>query len=263
MARNQKGGVHTQKLKTFGIIAMLVLATALVIIPADISSATNSVSADQFAKKGTAVTFDLEGDSSYNYTAVLTDSNGKEMSGAISSSDAKGSLGSDAKKTISVTAPSTAGNYTLTVKYFSDESYEQQVWSVQRTLKSVDPIVLKATITNSGDVDMPLSVYFVVNGEKVDDSVQTVTVAKGGSKDVTYDYVVDGVSDFKFTLESDGFIDGSIISGLGDEKSVYASANDYTVLTAVLVVVLIITLIAMALILRKPVVNTGKPKARR
>ena len=68
---------------------MLMLAAALVIvIPADTSSAANSVSADQFAKKGTAVTFDLEGDSSYNYTAVLTNSDGTEMSGAISSSDA-------------------------------------------------------------------------------------------------------------------------------------------------------------------------------
>ena len=263
MAWNQKGGVHTQKLKTFGIIAALVLGMMFCCVIADDADAANSVSESQFAKTGNSVTFTLTGDMNYYYTAVLTDGSGNEQSGAISSSDAKGSLGSSSTKEISVKAPSKAGDYTLTVKYYSDAEYESVVDTFTRNVKSVDPIVLKATVTNSGDSTMELHVYFVINGSKAENSDKTVKVEAGKSSDVTYEYVTENAEQFRYCIEADGYIDSSVIKGLGEEVTVYTSANDYTMITVLLVIIVVVMLVAMVLVLRKPVVNKGKPKARR
>ena len=230
---------------------------------ADGADAVNSVSESQYAKTGNTVTFTLTGDESYNYTAVLTDGSGEQQSGAISSSDAKGSLGSDSTKTISVKAPSKAGDYTLTVKYYSDEEYKDVVETFTRNVKSVDPIVLTAKITNSGDTTMELNVYFVVNGNEMTDSHKTVKVEAGKSSDVKYEYVTENVGQFNYCIQADGYIDSSVIKGLGEEITVYTSANDYTVITIMMVILIVVLAVLVVFILRKPVVNKGKPKARR
>ncbi len=263
MAWNQKGGVHTQKLKVFGIIAALAFCAVFCCFVADDADAANNVSESQFAKVGTNVTFTLTGDENYYYTAALTDRDGNVQSGAISTSDAKGSLGSDSTKEITVKAPSKSGDYTLTVKYYSDGAYESLVDTFTRNVKAVDPIVLKATITNSGDSTMELNVYFVINGEEATDSHKTVKVEAGKSSDVTYEYIVENVSQFKYCVQAEGYINENVIKGLGQEVTVFTSADDYTPITIFAAIIIVVMIVAMVFVLRKPVVNKGKPKARR
>jgi len=243
------------------------LSATFICLAADDSDAVNDVTSDvDYAKVGTNVTFTLTGDQNYYYTAVLKNSSGQEQSSAISSSNAKGSLGSDNTKDITVKTPSSAGDYTLTVKYFettADRDEDKSVETFNLSLKAVEAITLKATVTNSGSSSMELNVYFTMDGKKIDDSAKTITVSAGKSTDVTYEYITKDTRQFEYALEADGYIDESIIKGLGESKTAYTSADDFTYITVILAVVIAILIIAAAFILRKPVVNKGKPRARR
>ena len=99
----------------------------------------------------------------------------------------------------------------------------------------------------------------------MDDSRQDVVVSANGTKEVSYEYITKNVSDGKFYLEADTTGLGGMIKGLGPDSThnFYASANDYTWIEILAVVVVIILAILAIYIYRKPIRNYGKPKARR
>ena len=262
MARSKKGGVHTQKVSAaLGIIALLMLG-AFVCITADDSEATsvNVIPDTDFCGVSKKVNYTITSDESNYYVLQLLDS--KDAS-AGSVSPAKGTIGTSGKVTVSVTAPSTSGDYTFVAKFYESSTSTEVLAEKKVPLKVVDPITLKFTLKNTGATDVTISTYFKINGEKVEDSISSVTITANGTKDVTYDYIVKDVTDTTYSLESDNVISGSGISGLSVEKKFYSSDSDYTVLTVISVIILVIVLIALLVVYRKPVVNKGKPKGRR
>ena len=233
-----------------------------------VDSSSELIAGEAYAKVGTNVYFLLKGDENYYYTAQLVDRDGNVKDDAISSSYAKGTLGSTSQKRITVKVPAASGDYRLNVKYYTSQddmdAGTNPIYTMDnKSLKAVDPITLKATVTNSGSSSMQLNVFFTIDGERVEDSAKTITVAAGKSTDVTYEYIIKDTRDFTYSLSADGYVDESIIKGLNVTKSAYTSANDYTFITVILAIVIVALVVAMAFILRKPVVNTGKPKARR
>ena len=209
------------------------------------------------------VTYKLYGDATYFYEAKLLDSNGAE-SGKISPQTGTLSSAAVPNKTVTVTAPLVTGDYTFNVKFYQDSKTTDIVVAEKNVpLKIVDPIVLTFTLKNDGESSVTFTAYYKINGEKVDDSTQSVTVEAGSTKDVTYKYYTKDVSDTKYSLETDDQIIKNSISGLSEEKTFYAHDADYTVITALVLVTLLILLVLMVFIYRKPVINKGKPKGRR
>jgi hypothetical protein len=265
LARYEKGGVRTQKVTAvIGVLAILMLgAMTCVFVSDDVDGAyTNIEGSSTYSEVKKTTTFTLGGDDTYYFTASLLDSKGTVQSGKVSSSS--GTLNSDFKYSLVVTAPNTAGDYYLSVTFYTDSTKDTQVSQKSAPLKVVDPVVLTAKLTNSGDIAVTFNVYFMVNGVKIDDSEQSVTVAANGTKDVTYNYIVKDLgSETKFCLQSDDKTIQNVVTGLGVTKSFYTSGNDYTWVVVLAVVIIIALFIMIVYILRKPVKNTGKPKARR
>ena len=213
------------------------------------------------------VTYTLSGNDEYHYKVELLDSDGKTVENVISDSAAKGQL-SAGKRSISVTAPLESGNYTFVAKFYgtTDTGMTGEPLAEKTApLKIVDPIVLKYILKNEGTNAVTLSVYFVINGERVSDSAKDVTITAGGTQEVTYNYYVKDVEDCKYYLDTDSTFFKDVITGLGEDntKTFYAHDSDYSLITTIVVVVLVIMGIILFFVLRKPVVNKGKPKGRR
>ncbi len=210
-----------------------------------------------------------------SYTASLKDSSGTTVSSGVSPSS--GSLDNGVAKTLTVTAPKTAGHCTLEVKYTAKVTYtvtedDKEVTKDEEVTKTdsyrinvVNPITLSVTLKNGSDV--PLSgygVYFVIDGERVDDSYKTVDLDKDGSTTVTYKWITDsGNGKHSFYLEAADGGNMVKIEGLGDVHDFYIGDSSYTWLVTLMVVVVILLLLIMVWVYRKPVKNYGKPKARR
>ena len=210
---------------------------------------------------GKTVKYTITADGSYYFKAELQNSSGRSVGGVSPSS---GTTVTSGTKTVTVTAPTNTGDYILDVKFYNSSNDTAETIAEKKVpLKVVDPIKLSFTLKNGGKSDVTISVYFKVNGTKIDDSTQPVTIPANGTKDVTYDYIVRDVNDTRYSLESDNDIISSSISGLGVEKTYYSSDNDYGVITTIAVVALVIMAIVLFFVYRKPVVNKGKPKGRR
>ena len=268
----QEGGVHTQKVSAaLGIIALLMMG-AFVCCPfvSDVSDADDEITAtinveaaSDFCGVSKTVKYTLSGDGSYYYKVDLLNSDDKSSGSLTSKSGYLSGTGTYTAST-TVTAPSTSGDYTFTAKFYESNAEDAALLAEKDIpLKVVDAITLKFTLKNEGDTDVDFTAYFKINGEKVDDSVQSVTVPANGTKDVTYDYYVRDVEDTKYCLCTDDAIVNNAISGLDEEKTFYAHDADYTVITTIVVIVLVILAIILFFIMRKPVVNRGKPKGRR
>ena len=272
----QEGGVLTQKVRvTMGIIALLMMGALICCVSvSDVSDADAVVSIEassDFAGVNASysestlnkVTYTLYGDASYYYEATLLDSAGVS-SGKISPQTGTLSSGSAPSKAVTVTAPLVTGDYTFNVKFYTNSETKDIILAEKDVpLKVVDPIVLKFTLKNDGESSVTFTAYFKINGEKVEDSSQSVTVGAGSTQDVSYKYYTRDVSDTKYSLETDDQIIKNSISGLSEEKTFYAHDTDYTVITALVVVTLLILFVLMVFIYRKPVINKGKPKGRR
>ena len=266
MDGNQEGGVCTQKVTLFTLIGAVAIAAAfgLVIVSDDASAMSYDLSGADFAEVESSVTYTLsfeDAPENAKYAAKLVDSDGDEMTSAISSGSS-GTL-SSSSKSITVKAPKDAGNYRLIVTITDADGKE--IEKLVAPLKAVDPIVLSVTLNNGYSAERELIVYFVINGVKVEDSRQEITVPANGSKEITYDYVVKNVSDTTFYLVTDDSTLGGQISGLGPEHShtFYVEQNSYTFIEVTAVIVLLIVIFLMIWVYRKPVKNFGKPKARR
>ncbi len=104
----------------------------------------------------------------------------------------------------------------------------------------------------------------MIDGERIDDSYTTVDLDKDGSTTVTYKWITDsGNGKHSFYLEAADGGNMVKIEGLGDVHDFYIGDNSYTWLVALMVVTVILLLLVMVWVYRKPVKNYGKPKARR
>ena len=245
------------------------IGIAGVFLVADDSASATSFSIEEedldYGKVNTSIKYviewtDAEG---YKYEAKLYDSSGKAVSGGISNGTGT-CTAANGSAVISV-SENDAGSYKVKVVFTKGEGDEAVSQERSDSVKFVDPIKLTATISNTGDAERSFRVYFVVNGEKMDDSRQDVVVSANGTKEVSYEYITKNVSDGKFYLEADTTGLGGMIKGLGPDSThnFYASANDYTWIEILAVVVVIILAILAIYIYRKPIRNYGKPKARR
>ncbi|MBO6084449.1 MAG: hypothetical protein J6O90_05160 [Candidatus Methanomethylophilaceae archaeon] len=258
---------------------MSVLCICALALPADMSDADAAVpeigispEGDDYAKvSGTlkfTMTYAIPGSTSMTYKASVVDTGGNSAGGSVSTSS--GSLSGSGTKTLTVTLPSTAGDYMLKVVVTDSTNAEEPVeYERFAYFKAVEPITLSVTLENNGEVARSFKAYFyVLEGEEwvqVDENGQNVTIEAGGSKDVTYDYIVRDVSKTTFCVQADDATIGSSISGLGTDHAhtYYTESNDYSLVEYLCAGILIVLAIVAIWIYRKPIKNRGKPKARR
>jgi len=200
------------------------------------------------------------------YSAVLKDSSGVSQPTAVSPS--AGSLTNGLETELTITAPKVAGKYTLTVT-FKEKKDGGTVVNTEKTktVTVMEPIKLTATLENHSKVDFTdFAVYFVVDGERVDDSKTLISVASGSTTAVSYDWVTESLSngEHRFAVVAGEENIGNYMNvKLGDEGKFWVGHYDYglfNILVAILLVVLVLTVIYFY---RKPVKNYGKPKSRR
>jgi len=200
------------------------------------------------------------------YTAVLNDSQGNAQAGAVSPSS--GSLTNGENTALTITAPSTAGTYTLLVTFTGQKDSDPSVTSTKtQSIKVVEPIVLSAVLKNNSIVDFTnFAVYFKVDGVLIDDSKQLVTVTAGQTTTVTYSWTVESLSNGRHTFQvvaGNENIGSSTTSFMGGQGAFYVGNSDYGLVNVVLVLLLIFVIIGLIYFYRKPVKNYGKPKSRR
>lgn len=200
------------------------------------------------------------------YSAVLKNSSGTNQSSAVSPSS--GTLTNGVETTLTVTAPSAAGKYTLVVTFTEtiDDGDEIKTERTQ-TITVMEPIKLSATLKNNSNVDFAdFAVYFYVDGELVEGSKSLVSVKAGETTTVTYDWVADplrnGKHMFKIVAGDENIGDYKDVI-LGGEGEFYVGHSDYGLMNILLGVLFIIMLIVVIYLYRKPVKNYGKPKSRR
>lgn len=198
------------------------------------------------------------------YTASLLDSGNTAQSSAVTPSS--GTLFNGVSQTLKVTAPDTAGKYTLRVVFTETIDGGDATTSTEtQTITVVDPVTLSVTLTNNSEVDVSgLALMFYVDGELVEGSRTLLTVAAGESATVTHSWVSESVSGGKHTFmvmaAEDAIID---ISGLGEEHAFYVGHSDYGLMNILMGIFLVILIVLAVYVYRKPVKNYGKPKARR
>lgn len=268
MARFQKGGVHTKKvIPTLGVALLFLLSGMFVLASVDESHAEYfdvHPEEDYIVKTGGTIRYesvfrDIDlADAEVTYSAYLLKPNGDKHAGGVSPSTWTSSSINNTKS-IKVTAPETAGTYRLVVDYETDDEVPKK-GSSQAVIKVVVPITLKAEVTNDSDIlKTSITVMFWVDGEPLTDSEQSVdNLAPGNKKTVTYEWVTDSLSGGKheYALYDEG---GDVIQS----GEFYIGHKDYQWASIIMGVLLVILIIALIYILRKPVTNYGKPKGRR
>lgn len=282
MGRNEEGGVLTQKLNPI-IIAIVLLLTAGIAgaLVADEASADPSaqysVELQDYkvaTEKSTVATLkfkenDTAAFQSVSWTAKLVNSNGSSQSSALDKTSGSFTNADDSCE-IKVTAPKTAGTYTLEVTYKEKVQVDGTTKTLddvvaKATLKVEEPITLSLTISNKGQLaitDAP--VYFYVDGVMIEDSKTTLTVEADSTATLTYKYYDKDLSSGKHTF----FVipaDEAYIEGLSeaDTHSFYYKQSSQDYMTYIMGVILVILLVVLVLVYRRPVKNYGKPKARR
>ena len=258
------------------IIAAAVLVAALVLIPAaDIDGAYHSIDGEKsvIAVEEDADFTILYSDSEHDtmditFTTRLVDSKGNTVSGAVSPST--GTVDNKVPEILTVTAPKDAGSYTLEVVYNGTVTIDGTETEIEEitdrfSIKAVNPVTLTVDVKMK-DQSVNLSgygVYFWIDGQKMEDSYKTFTVSSSGTGSVKYDWVAD-VSSGKHTFWVESANGGvTDIAGLSEKHDFYVGDNDYSLAIAFAILFVIIMIILVVWIYRKPVKNFGKPKARR
>ena len=277
MVRNEEGGVLTQKLN-FAIfaVALLALTGFAGVAIADDSSADSYASADvtfsasevKTSDKVTATLNFNEGDAGFSkveYSATLLDSTGKNTSATITSP-----TGSSATvpftKDLTVTAPSKAGTYTLKVVYTETIGTETKEYTVNKDLKVSEPVTLTVKITNPETSSLAITdgvFYFKLDGNKIEESKTTKSIAIGDTATFTYELLGSTLSKGKHTYSLVAADNAYNVDGLGKEHTFYYDQGNMNAYTYLMVLLFIIVTIIAVWIYRKPVKNYGKPKARR
>jgi hypothetical protein len=202
---------------------------------------------------------------SINYTAALNDSSGKAQSNAVSPST--GSMTNGVEATLTITAPATAGKYTLTVtfKVTKDGGAADNTERTQDIIV-VEPIVLSATLLNNSNVDFTdFAVYFMLDGKLIEESKTLVSATAGNTTTANYDLVVESLSNGRHTFQVVAGTEniGGQASFTSEKGTFYVGHSDYGLFNILLFILLIVLVIAVIYFYRKPVKNYGKPKSRR
>lgn len=197
------------------------------------------------------------------FTAKLTDINGNTVSRVSPSS---GTVYNADGYTITITAPNDPGMYTLVVDFtFTNNADEKKTITKTAPLKVVVPVKLSATLVNSSGSITDMDVWFIVNGTVIEESKQSVSIGPNSSREVSYNWVTDGLPSGKHTVTLSGEV-GPIrenVEGLDTPMNFYVGQTSYALTEGLLVVVLIVLLLILIIVIRKPVKNVGKPKGRR
>lgn len=257
-------------IQTLGAVSLLMLVGLFAMVSVDDSYAEyfDVCPDDDFiVKTGGTIKYETKfydselGSATVNYTAYLVNSNGDKQSGAVSPSTWTStwtSTSTSNAKTVTVTAPSTAGTYRLVVEYETNGDDVKKGMS-QAVVKVVVPLTLSAEIVNNSDTTGSKTVMFQVDGKLVEGSEQTVEkLAPNAKKTVTYEWVTDSLGGGRhtYTLVTE---DGDIIK----TGEFYIGHKDYQWATIIMGILFVILLIALIYVARKPVKNYGKPKGRR
>ena len=180
-------------------MALLALA-AFCLVPAGLDAAADiEHDGPDYFKVSTSESFDIkytlddadEG-KEITYSAKVINKAGDTQSSAVSPSS--GSLENDVAKTLTVTAPSTAGKYTLVVEFYlqgEDDADPLKKTESKYEFTAVNPIKLTVNL-KAEDVTLNLEefgVYFYIDGEKMEDSYTTVSLASDGTGSVSYDWI--------------------------------------------------------------------------
>ncbi|MCL2318025.1 MAG: hypothetical protein FWC44_03090 [Methanomassiliicoccaceae archaeon] len=209
---------------------------------------------------------------SLTFTAVVKDSNDNSLSGLVSPSS--GSLNNGVESSLTITAPKTPGKFTLEVTFKSTINDGTPVSTVKtQAFSVVEPVVLKATLKNIGDVDFTdFVVYFKIDGNLLTESKTTVSVAANSTTEVSYNMVVEYLANGKHTFQvvagSENIGGGA--SFIGGEGVFWKGSSDYGLMNIMLGLLLVVLIIAVIWFYRKPVKNygkqtknVGKPRSRR
>ena len=202
-----------------------------------------------------------------SFDAYLLNPSGEKETGKVSPSTGKYYY--NETRNLTVTAPDTAGDYTLVVDYNGTVMVDGQTIEVsgsnRAAVKVVNPIVLTADITNNGSVALDsLKVKFVVDGQTIEGSEKTVEDIKPGeTKSVTYEWVTDSLSPGKHTFMAVSDTTLLNVTGLNNENVFYIGHNDYQVATILIALLFVVLLFVLIYVYRKPVKNLGRPKGRR
>ncbi len=247
---------------TLGILAFVALAACCLVPLGTTDAQITTDDGDVIKVSGTAsfdISYTTDSDKDLTYSAKVIDKSGNTQSSAVSPST--GSLNSGEAKTLTVTAPSSAGTYKLVVEYLLDD---EKASSEEYSFKAVNPIVLKVNL-KADDITLNLEefgVYFYIDGKKMEDSFKTVSLASDGTGSVSYDWIADPETS-KHTFKVVPVGGSQVITGLNEEHTFYTSDNDYSLLIVLAFVILVILVVFVVRVYRKPVKNYGKPKSRR
>ncbi|MDR1405167.1 MAG: hypothetical protein LBJ20_06365 [Candidatus Methanoplasma sp.] len=275
MVWNEEGGVCTQKVITAIAVFAMVFAAGAILLDdsSDVDGASSVIKGEKNAVK-------VNGDLTYqimffeseefetlgiSYTADLKNSSGSRAGAVFPSS---GNLSNGVETELTVTAPETAGRYVLTVTFTENKDDEDPVVTERtQTVTVLEPITLTAVLKNNSKVDFTdFAVYFYVDGGFVEDSKTLVSVVAGESETVSYEWVAENLSNGKHTFNvvaGDENIGDykEVISG--GEKEFYVGHYDYGLVNIFLAVFLVVLVVILIYLYRKPVKNYGKPKSRR
>ncbi|MCQ2055872.1 MAG: hypothetical protein MJY64_00135 [archaeon] len=95
-------------------------------------------------------------------------------------------------------------------------------------------VELTATIANKGCTDITFDAYFIINGQKINDSIQTINITAGGQTDFTYSYIQEGTEDITYSISTDDIL---ILSASNFDKrdTFHTLGSNYSLLTVALV----------------------------
>ncbi len=249
---------------TFAIFAFLALA-AVCLVPVSNDVDADITPEDVVVKtEGTQVFTIVYNDAveegkKLTYSATVVDKGDNTQSNAVSPST--GSLDVGESKDLTVTAPKNTGKYTLVVEYLVDD---EKVKTEKVSFKVINPIKLTVNL-KAEEVTLNLEefgVYFYIDGNKMEDSYTTITLASDGTGSVSYEWVADPAEN-KHTFKVVPVGGAGLIDGLDEEHTFYAHDNSYSLIIALASIVVIVLIFAAVWVYRKPVKNYGKPKSRR
>jgi len=257
----------------FGLIAVMALALVCFMPMAsyDADEAEIIYDGDDVLKVSSTATFKImytfsneEDNAKITYEAKLVNKSNETMTSGVSPSS--GTLTSGVEKSLTVTAPSTAGEYRLVVDYYlGDDDDKKKSAENDYKFVAVNPIVLKVNL-KAEEVTLNLEsfgVYFYIDGEKMEDSYTTVSLASNGTGSVSYNWIANPERGSTHTFYVKAVGETDLIKGLDEVHTFYANDNDYSLVIALAFIVLIALIAFAVYVYRKPVKNFGKPKSRR
>ncbi|MDR2866119.1 MAG: hypothetical protein LBV13_01765 [Methanomassiliicoccaceae archaeon] len=280
MDGHKKGGVLTKKMIALTAVVLLTMTAMVMILPTASAAEDDGMYADIRAESyvagiGRTAIYTIYADGSdadVTYTTKIIDSGG---SSAGSVSPGSGTIDMDeGSRDLTITAPGTAGSYELVVEFkFTNTSGEEVKITKTAPVIVIAPIKLTAVINNNAGAIVGMEIWFEVDGVKVENGWfdidgkddPNITIESGGSKTVTYNWLVEGISGGVHTFVIKGYVGPQSLDAtiMTEPAEFFIGQTSYTLIEAIVVILFIVLVIVALWVFRKPVKNLGKPKGRR